>query len=77
MTFYWLTLSTDSFVNSDWFESVTYFHTDEQDGEQNVFTVNFLDNNNLRRGFKTNLRDFRDRDISRRTVESNKYVFRR
>ena len=31
----------DSFVNSDYFEWVIYFHINEQDDELNVFTVHF------------------------------------
>ena len=41
MTFYWLTPFADSFVNSDWRELVSCFHTKEQGGVQNVFMVNF------------------------------------
>ena len=41
MTFYWLTPSADSFVNSDWFGWVIYFHINEQDDELNIFTVHF------------------------------------
>ena len=52
MTFYWLTPFVDSFVNSDWLKMVIYFHTNEQDGEQNTFMVNFSDNSDLPRGFK-------------------------
>ena len=39
--------------------------------------VNFSDNSDLRRGFKASLRDFWDRDVSRKTAESHKYVFER
>ena len=67
----------DSFINSDWLELVIYFQTNEPDGEQNAFIVNFSDNSDLWRGFKASLRDFWDRDISRRTAESHRYVFRR
>ena len=41
MIFYWLTPFSDSFVVCDWFELVIYFHTNERDDKQNVFTVNF------------------------------------
>ena len=41
MTFYRLTPFADSFVNSYWRELVICFHTNEQDGEQNVFMVIF------------------------------------
>ena len=47
-----------------WLESVTYFHINEQDGEQNAFMVNFSDNSDLRRGFKVSLGDFWDRDMA-------------
>ena len=67
MTFYWLTPLSDYFVNFDWLELVIYFHTNEQDSERNAFVVIFLENTDLRRGFKTSLRDFWDRDVSRRT----------
>ena len=67
MTFYWLTPLSDYFVNSDWLELVMYFHTNEQDSKRNAFMVNFLENTDLRRGFKTSLRDFWDRDVSKRT----------
>ena len=68
MTFYWLTLFANSFSNSDWLElEIYFFQTNEQDGEQNVFMVNFSDNSDLRRGFKACLRDFWERHISRRT----------
>ena len=67
MTFYWLTPLSDYFVNSGWLELVIYFHTNEQDSERNAFVVIFLENTDLRRGFKTSLRDFWDRDVSRRT----------
>ena len=52
MIFHWLTPFADSFVNSDWLELVIFFHTNEQDGEQNAFMVNFSDNSDLRRGFQ-------------------------
>ena len=78
MTFDWLIPFADSFVNSDWLELVIYFHTNEQDDdEQNAFTANFSDNSDLRRGFKESLRDFWDGDILRRIAESHRYVFRR
>ena len=77
MTFDWLIPFADSFVNSDWLELVIYFHTNEQDNEQNAFTANFSDNNDLRPGFKASLCDFWERDISRRTAESHRCVFRR
>ena len=78
MTLNWLTPFADSLVNSDWFELVIYFHISEQDDELDVFTVNFSDNSDLRRGFKASLRDFWDRDITRRTAKSNRYyVFRK
>ena len=64
MTFYWLTPLSDYFVNSDWLELVIYFHTNEQDSERNAFVVIFLENTDLRRGFKAILRDFWD--VSRR-----------
>ena len=51
--------------------------TNEADVEQNSFMVNFSDNSDVRQGFKANLRDFWDRDISRRTAESHRYVFGR
>ena len=41
MIFYWLTPFSDSFVVCDLFELVIYFHTNERDDKQNVFTVNF------------------------------------
>ena len=41
MTFYRLTPFADSFVNSYWRELEICFHTNEQDGEQNVFMVIF------------------------------------
>ena len=66
MTFYWLTPLSDYFVNSGWLELVIYFHTNEQDSERNAFVVIFLENTDLRRGFKAILRDFWDRDVSRR-----------
>ena len=44
MIFHWLTPFADSFVNSDWLELVIFFHTNEQDGEQNSFMVNISDN---------------------------------
>ena len=66
MTFYWLTPLSDYFVNFDWLELVIYFHTNEQDSERNAFVVIFLENTDLRRGFKAILRDFWDRDVSRR-----------
>ena len=77
MTPYWLTPFADSFVNSDWLEFVIYFHTNEQGGELNAFTFNISDNSDLRGGFQASLRDFWDRNISRRTAESHTYVFRR
>ena len=78
MTFDWLIPFADSFVNSDWLELVIYFHTNEQDDdEQNAFTANFSDNSDLRPGFTASLCDFWERDISRRTVESHRCVFRR
>ena len=51
--------------------------TNEADVEQNSFMVNFSDNSDVRQGFKASLRDFWDRDISRRTAESHRYVFGR
>ena len=36
MTFNWLIPFVDSFVNSDWFELVIYFHTNEEEDELNV-----------------------------------------
>ena len=78
MTFYWLTPFANSFSNSDWLElEIYFFQTNEQDGEQNVFMVNFSDNSDLRRGFKACLRNFWDRHIPRRTAESHRNVFRR
>ena len=50
---------------------VIYFQTNEPDGEQNAFIVNFSDNSDLWRGFKASLRDFWDRDISRRTADND------
>ena len=47
MTFDWLTPFVDSFVNSDWPELVIYFHTNQQDGEQNALEVNFSDDSDL------------------------------
>ena len=67
MKFYWLTPFAYSFVNSDWLELVIHFHTNEHDGEQNAFTVRLSDNSDK----------FWDRDNSRRTEESHKYIFRR
>ena len=67
MIFHWLTPFADSFVNSDWLELVIFFHTNEQDGEQNAFMVNFSDNSDLRRGFKVSLGDFWDRDIFKKS----------
>ena len=62
MTFYWLTPFTNSFSNSDWLElEIYFFQTNELDGEQNAFMVNFSDNSDLRRGFKPCLRDFWER----------------
>ena len=55
-----------------WLELVIYFHTNKQDGEQNALMLNFSDNSDLRRGFKASLRDFWDKDISRRTAESHR-----
>ena len=55
-----------------WLELVIYFHTNEQDGEQNALMLNFSDNSDLRRGFKASLRDFWDKDISRRKAESHR-----
>ena len=49
MTFNCLTPFADSFVNSDRFELVIYFHTNEKDDELTVFTVNLSDNSDLRR----------------------------
>ena len=66
MTFDWLTPFVDSFLNSDWPELVIYFHTNQQDGEQNALEVNFSDDSDLRRGFEASLRNFLNRDISRR-----------
>ena len=77
MTFYWLTPFADSFVNSDLLELVINFQTNEPDGDQNALMVNFSDNSDLRRGFKSSLRDFWDRGVSRRTAENHRYVFRR
>ena len=77
MTFYWLTPFVESLVNSNWLELVIYFQTKEPYGEQNAFIVNFSNNNDLRRGSKASLRNFWDGDISRRTAESHRYVFRR
>ena len=51
--------------------------TNEADVEQNSFMVNFSDNSDVRQGFKASLRDFWDRDISRRIAESHRYVFGR
>ena len=51
--------------------------TNEAEVEQNSFMVNFSDNSDVRQGFKASLRDFWDRDISRRTAESHRYVFGR
>ena len=51
--------------------------TNEADVEQNSFMVNFSDNSDVRQGFKASLRDFWNRDISRRTAESHRYVFGR
>lgn len=42
---------------------------------RNAFTVNFTDNRDLRQGFKARLRDFWDREISRRTTQSHRDVF--
>ena len=53
---------------------VIYFQTNEPDGEQNAFIVNFSDNSDLWRGFKASLRDFWDRDISRRTADNDASV---
>ena len=50
-----------------WLESVSYFHINQQDGEQNAFMVNFSDNSDLRRGFKVSLGDFWDRDIFKKS----------
>lgn len=58
MTFDWLTPFVDSFINSDWPELVIYFHTNQQDGEQNALEVNFSDDSNLRRGFEASLHNF-------------------
>ena len=43
--FNWLTPLADSFPN--WQELVIYFHTNQQDGEQNAFMVTFSDNSDL------------------------------
>ena len=66
-----------NFVNPDWLELVIYFQTNKPDGEQKSFMVNFLDNSDHPQGFKASLRDFWDRDISRKTAESHRYVFGR
>ena len=58
-------------ILSSWLELVIYFQTNEPDGEQNAFIVNFSDNSDLWRGFKASLRDFWDRDISRRTADND------
>ena len=47
MIFYWLTLFADSLISSDWLELIIYFQTNELDGEQNAFIVNFSDNSDL------------------------------
>ena len=47
MTFDWLTPFVDSFVNSDWPELVIYFHTNQQDGEQNALEVKFSDDSDI------------------------------
>ena len=65
MTFCWLTSLADSFVNSDWLELVIYFQTNEPDGEQNSFMVNFSDNSDVRQGFKASLRDFWNRHFKK------------
>ena len=77
MIFHWLTPFADSFVNSDWLELVIFFHTNEQDGEQNAFMVNISDNSDQWRVFKASLRNFWDIGISRKTVESHRYILRR
>ena len=58
-------LSCDSFVNSDWLELVIYFQTNEPDGEQNSFMVNFSDNSDVQQSFKASLRDFWNRHFKK------------
>ena len=77
MIFYWLTPFSDSFVVCDWFELVIYFHTNERDDKQNVFTVNFQTTAIYDKVLGQIYANFWERDISRRTAESNRYVFQR
>ena len=76
MNFYWLTPFVDSFVNSDWLDLVIYFHTNELVNKTFSWST-FQTTAIYDEGFKASLRDFWDRDISRRTAESHRNVFRR
>ena len=76
MTFYWLTPFVDSFVNSDWLDLVIYFHTNELVNRTLSWST-FQTTAIYDEVFKASLRDFWDRDISRRTAESHRNVFRR
>ena len=58
-------------------DRLVYFQTNKPDGEQKSFMVNFSGNSDVRQGFKASLRDFWDKDISKRTAESHRYVFGR
>ena len=76
MTFYWLTPFVDSFVNSEWLDLVIYFHTNELVNRTLSWST-FQTTAIYDEVFKASLRDFWDRDISRRTAESHRNVFRR
>ena len=69
MTFYWLTPFADSFVDYDWRELVSCFHI-------KVVYKMFLWST-LRQQRSEKIRIDWYRDISRRTAESRRYVFRR
>ena len=58
-------------------DRLVYFQTNKPDGEQKSFMVNFSGNSDVRQGFKASLRDFWDKDISKRTAKSHRYVFGR
>ena len=58
IAFNWLTLLVASFVNSDCLELVVFFHAHIQAGKQSSLMVNFMNNSDLRRGFKASLCDF-------------------
>ena len=72
MNFYWLTPFVDSFVNSDWLDLVIYFHTNELVNKTFSWST-FQTTAIYDEVFKASLRDFWDRDISRRTAESHSF----